>query len=311
MSPRAKADQPDAATLAWVARSCGGRPEDEVVVLRRLSGGIATATHLLTLRSGRKVVLRRHHPEWLADEPETVPGEVEVLGHVRGLGLPAPELLAADSEGIETGGRPALLLRRLAGRIDLAPTDRSSWLRQMADALALVHSKPPPPSVTTVGPSAPAAWSKRHEPPPWSSRPELWARANELIWDQPAPPSSRTPVLVHGDYQHFNLLWSRGRLTGIVDWSPPSTLPLDTDLGHCRLNLVILYGTEAADEFLRRYREVTGREIDPWWDLFETVVFLPSWASTIERQVGRRIPFDADAMHRRVDEHLPTVLARL
>lgn len=303
-------DAPDAATLAWVARSVGG---DEVVRLRRLTGGIATATHLLTLRSGRRVVLRRHAERWVKEDPEVVAGEVEVLGHLARLDLPAPRLLAADATGAETGGRPAMVLARLAGRIELAPPDPPAWLRQMAEALARVHAAPAPPSVRSTSPSVPPPWMERPGPPSWSTRPALWERALTIVWDEPAPPpppGRDRPVLVHGDYQHYNLLWSRGRLTGIVDWSPPHGRPLDSDLGHCRLNLVLLYGTDAADRFLRAYEAVTGLTVDPWWDLLETVSFLPTWADTIRRQVGSRIPFDADAMHRRVDAHLPTLLAR-
>ena len=307
---RAPADAPSPETLAWVGRAVGG---DEVVAVRRLTGGIATATHLLRLRSGRQVVLRRHRERWVREDPTVVAGEVDVLEHVRACGLPrAPELLAADLDGSEGGGRAALLLARLPGRIDLAPADRSDWLRQMADALAGIHAQPAPSSVTSVGPSRPPHWMRRvEEPPPWSAHPALWARALELVWETTPAPVRTHPVLVHGDYQHFNLLWSRGRLTGVVDWSRAQEQPLDVDLGHCRLNLVLLYGTEAADAFLHRYEEVSGVAVDPWWDLLETVEFLPTWANTIRRQVGSRIPFDADAMHRRVDDHLPTLLRRL
>jgi aminoglycoside phosphotransferase (APT) family kinase protein len=295
-----------------VARSVGG---DEVVRQRRLTGGIATATHLLTLRSGRQVVLRRHHVEWL--EGGEVAGEVATLEHLRRFPeLQAPELLAADVDGSSCGGRPAMLLARLPGRIELAPADPADWLRQLAGALALVHATPAPPATPGVGPSKPPPWLQRRDPPTWSAHPELWERASALVWDEPAPTPAAGGrdgrVLVHGDYQHFNLLWSRGRLTGIVDWSPLHDRPLDTDLGHCRLNLVILYGAEVADAFLRRYEEASGgRTVDPWWDLLETVMFLPTWAGTIRRQVGSRIPFDADAAHRRVDAHLPALLDRL
>ena len=312
--PRASADAPDAATLAWVARELGG---DDVVRLRRLSGGIATATHLLTLRSGRQVVIRRHQPGWVESDLGVVPGEVEVLRHLRSLPdlpVPVPELLAADPAGAETGGRPAMVLSRLTGRIELAPADPEDWLRQLGAALAAVHAQPAPPASPAVGPSKPPPWLQRRDPPPWSAHPHLWARASSLVWDEPAPtaPPAEGPVLVHGDYQHFNLLWSRGRLSGIVDWSPQHDRPHDTDLGHCRLNLVILYGTEAADGFLRHYERASGgRTVDPWWDLLETVMFLPTWAPTIRRQVGSRLAFDAEAAHRRVDAHLPTVLARL
>jgi aminoglycoside phosphotransferase (APT) family kinase protein len=306
MPPRA--DAPDAGTLAWVARELGG---DEVVGRRRLTGGIATATHLLTLRSGRRVVLRRHHRRWIANEPWLVREEAATVAHVGGRpGLPTPTLLAADPDGTATGSRPAMVLERLPGRIELAPTDPGSWLQQMAETLATIHDLPPvpgerPPPEERGG----VPWSDfTQPPPPWSAHPEKWTAAMAIAADWPAPAWPST--LVHGDYQHFNLLWSRGRLTGVVDWGGPPPRPLGSDLGHCRLNLAALYGTAVADDFLARYTALTGRTVDPWCDVFEVAIFLPTWAPTLLRQVGGRIPIDAATIHANVDAHLASVLAR-
>lgn len=75
---------------------------------------------------------------------------------------------------------------------------------------------------------------------------------------------------------------------------------------------MILFGTDVAGDFLRRYEALTGgRTVDPWWDLHETLIFLPTWASTILRQVRGRRPVDVDEIHRHVDAHLPAVLRRL
>ena len=302
-STRAPADAPGAGTLRWVEQQLG---QDRVVGVRRLTGGVATATHLLQLSSGDRVILRRHNARWIEWDPTVVAREAETLGHVAGRGLPVPELLACDPDGAATGERPAILLGRLPGSIDLAPADRGSWLDQMASALATIHDLPP---VNASIPPAEQPWSKRPwEPPAWSAHPHLWAEAIERCAEAPPDDGVAPAQLVHGDFQHFNLLWRRGRLTGIVDWGAPPARPIDSDLGHCRLNLVILYGTEVADAFLRRYEAHTGRSIDSAWDLFETVVFLPTWAPTILRQVGSRLPATADAIHRRVDAHLPTLL---
>lgn len=304
---RASADPPGPGTLAWVERELRAGP---VVRIRRLTGGVATATHLLTLAGGQQVVLRRHHARWVESDPTIVAREAATLAYVAGrrLPVPVPELLACDPDGSSTGERPATVLGRLPGRIDLAPADPDAWLRQMAEALAAIHDLPPAP---LERPPSEPPWAVRPwEPPAWSAHPRLWEEAIARAAD--APPGYGEPPdrLVHGDFQHFNLLWSRGRLTGVVDWGAPPARPLDSDLGHCRLNLVILYGTDAADGFLRLYEALTGRSVDPAWDLFETVVFLPTWAPTILRQVGGRIPVDADGMHRRVDAHLSTLLAR-
>jgi aminoglycoside phosphotransferase (APT) family kinase protein len=240
-------------------------------------------------------------------ETDLVRGEAATVAHVAGHGLPTPELLAVDPEGAGTGGRPAMLMARLPGRIDLTPRDPADWLQQMADALAAVHALPPAP---WTAPPVDPAHVDATEPPPWSTHPHLWDEALAIARSEsPAPVFDE---LVHGDFQHFNLLWSRRRLSGIVDWNAPHGRPLDADLGHCRLNLVILYGTEVADDFLRRYEQASGgRTVDPWWDLRETVIFLPTWAPGIARQVGPRLAVDADAIHRRVDAHLPRLLARL
>jgi aminoglycoside phosphotransferase (APT) family kinase protein len=302
-STRASMDAPGAGTLSWIERTLR---RGRVVGARRLTGGVATATHLLQLASGERVILRRHNAGWIEWDPTVVAREAETLAHVAGRGLPVPDLLACDPDGSATGERPAIVLGRLPGRIELAPADRAAWLDQMAAALATIHDLPP---VRASIPPAEPPWSKRPwEPPAWSDHPHLWAEAIARCAEAPPGYGVAPAKLVHGDFQHFNLLWSRGRLTGIVDWGAPPARPLDSDLGHCRLNLVILYGTEVADDFLRRYEARTGRGIDPAWDLFETVVFLPSWAPTILRQVGRRLPVDADAIHRRVDAHLPTLL---
>jgi len=300
-------DPPTPATIAWVERELGER----VVGRRRLTGGIATATHLLTLAGGRRVVLRRHHRKAVEREPWLVREEAATLAHVTGRAFPAPALLAADPDGRATGDRPAMVLARVPGRIELAPADRGSWLQQMAEALAAIHDLPPVPGERPAPEDRGGVpWSDFTQPPPaWSAHPERWVPAMRIAAEWPTP--AWPPTLVHGDFQHFNLLWSRGRLTGVVDWGAPPPRPLDSDLGHCRLNLAALYGTEVADDFLARYTALTGRTVDPWHDVFEVAIFLPTWAPTLLRQVGARIPVDADAIHRRVDEHLAAVLARL
>ena len=281
--------------------------------LRRLTGGIGGATHEVVLDGpqGRRqrLVIRRKHPRWSDAEPDALEREAATLQHLAACGggdgpgvLPVPELVAVR--------RDAMLTRKLGGRIDLAPADPASWLAQQADALAAIHDLPPVPGRTHGG-WAPDFAERR--PPDWSAHPHLWERALEIVRAGHPDPSSdlSARTFVHSDFQHFNLLWTRGRLTGIVDWGGWTLDNPARDVGHCRLNLVILYGTEAADALLSRYVAVTGRPVDPWWDLFETVVFLPSWASTILAQVRSRIRVDVDAMHARVDAHLPTLLAKL
>lgn len=275
--------------------------------MRRLTGGVETSTHEVTLDRAAddrllRLVLRRPHQWAIEQNPDAVAQQAAVLAHVahNAPDLPAPEVLAHDATG--------LLMQRLPGRIDVVPRDMGSWLQQQADALRVIHGIPPIPAA----PRAVAAVDiSAKKPPEWSVHPELWEQALATIAaGHPDPDrADRELTFVHGDFQHFNLLWSRGRLTGIVDWSSYKARHPSKDVGHCRLNLVILYGSEVADDLARRY----GAPVDPWWDLFETCIFLPSWGDTIVRQVGTRlgVPVDVDAIHRRVDAHLPNLLDRV
>ena len=316
MSPlRSAADPLPPDTVAWVERQAGRGWR--TVAARRLTGGIATATHELTLarRDARlRVVLRRPKDEWGPIDPHEMATQAATLEHVRahaGDTVPCPEVLAVAGVDDTADRRTALLMRKLPGRIDLDPVDRSSWLQQQADALAAIHAVPIRPS--TEKRRDEVARFREHlrtlSPPPWSAHRERWAEALEAV-DAVGPPT-KTRTFGHGDFQHFNLLWSRGRLTGVVDWGSGRSYPPGRDAGHNRLNLVILYGSEVAEDFRRRYESAVGRAVDPWWDLVETLVFLPSWGDTIRLQVRGRIPFAVDAMHRRVDAHLPVLLDRL
>jgi aminoglycoside phosphotransferase (APT) family kinase protein len=63
-------------------------------------------------------------------------------------------------------------------------------------------------------------------------------------------------------------LWSRGRLTGVVDWNQASWGPASVDLGHMRWNLALAYGIQAAEEFLAIYGTLTAGAVQhhPYWD---------------------------------------------
>src|ERR671922_688486 len=99
----------------------------------------------------------------------------------------------------------------------------------------------------------------------WSRRRRLRERAIEVASE---PPGGRR-CLLHRDYHPENTPWSRGRLTGIVDWTSGSWGPAAVDTAHMRWNLALSYGLDAPDEFLRRQRSLVavGREEQRYWDV--------------------------------------------
>ena len=107
-------------------------------------------------------------------------------------------------------------------------------------------------------------------------------------------------VLVHGDYQHFNVLWCDGRLSGVVDWPNAATGNRGSNVGHCRLNLAVLFDTRSAADYLVMYEDAAGVRVDRRADLRALLCFDLGWQRFIPRQVAGRAPLDVAGMPGRV-----------
>ena len=115
---------------------------------------------------------------------------------------------------------------------------------------------------------------------------------------------------MHHDFQQFNLLWSSGRLTGVVDWVSGSQGPPAWDVMHAYLNLCLLYSADRAEQFRHAYEAATGTDIHPWWHVYGLVEYLPGWGRFLQRQAGRRLRIDFTGMHDRVEAALEVALQR-
>lgn len=297
-----RSPRPPAATLAWAERSIGRGAR--VIGSRRLTGGLTSFVHELTVARNRrreKYVLRRfvpgEHDEWIK---WAVPAETAVLAALEGKDIPVPRVIGST---IDPDIGPAVLMTRVPGRMLLMPRDRDRWLRQMAEMLARIHS-------FDVTGAAFEPWLDANSlaPPPDASRPDIWKEAFGLVAQAHAP--ART-CFIHRDYQHFNLLWTRERLTGVVDWANACTGPPEVDVGHCRLNLTLLFSADVAERFREMYEAEVGRAIDPWWDVHALVSYGPDWGNFLPLQIDGRAPFDVSGMTRRMEEVLERTLRRL
>jgi aminoglycoside phosphotransferase (APT) family kinase protein len=254
--------RPPERALRWAAAAIGRG--SRIASVRRLTAGGWHANHALTIvdRGGtaHRVVLRRWaRPEWVVEDPEfTAAHEAAVLELLARTTIPVPRVVAADPDGAASGV-PALLITRLPGRPPGLPRDMAAFLEQLARALPAIHAvdrgEELPPYRRYYGLGS-------RTPPAWSRRPELWQRALELAREDPP---SGLRCFIHRDYHPENTLWSRGRLTGIVDWTSACWGPPAVDTGHMRWNLAVTYGLDAADEFLRLVPE--RFEDQPYWDL--------------------------------------------
>lgn len=260
---------PSAKARAWVEKAVG--PGAEVVRFRRLSGGTASAVHAVdvsTMTGGTvHLVLRRHVlPSLLDEEPDLAEREAINLEVLERAGIAAPRLVAVDPDGDQCDA-PAVLMTRVPGRLELKPRDLDQWLRHMAELLPPIHAIDPTPFHIKEW----QMWDDLRElaVPTWSKWPEVWRQLIEIVR---GPWPAYRPCFVHRDFQQYNVLWSRGRPTGVVDWSNASMGPVELDHNHFRYNLLDL-GFEVAESFAVIYREVTNDDPNPFW---EALNFAPS-----------------------------------
>jgi aminoglycoside phosphotransferase (APT) family kinase protein len=241
-----------------------------VVSVRALRGGMSSAVHLVTVQrpGGRRdqAVLRRYvRPD--PDEPEPAAREARALRLAGAADVPTPALLAVDPDG--TGaGVPALLMTRLPGRVDWWPSDLDRWLERLAALLPRIHGAARPADGTL--PRFAPYRQENYRPPGWARYPRVWERAVEISRG-PAP--DLPAVLLHRDYHPGNVLWRRGRVSGVVDWLGACAGPAAADVAHCRLNLLTM-GTEVAEHFTVSWERMAGAAYHPWGDVVTVVGFL-------------------------------------
>lgn len=263
--------RPARAGLQALAESIEG-PGATVVGVRRLTGGLEASTHRVTiaLASGtrRAVVVRRFNrrAQWYDDE--RLPREAAVLASLAGTGVPAPACLVVDVEG-RWLGTPLLVLSCLPGG-PAPPGQWVPWAGRLVDAMASLHSVPAviEPEPWLVG------W--RTGTPPASLVDDPWL---ERVW--PVISACRAELsssgggrlsLVHHDLHPGNTLWSRGRVSGIVDWPLAGAGWPAYDRAYLRLDVSICHGLDAGDAFR------IGAAVDdhPAWDLIVGLRALPN-----------------------------------
>lgn len=300
MMPR-QYEPPAPEILEWVRRHVHAHAR--VTAVARLQGGVTADMDRITVEApsgARDVVLRR----WQFDDEAQaqVTREASALTAIRGHGVPAPQLLAMDADGVETGV-PCTLTSALTGQPDLAPADMRSWLGQLATTQAAIHAVPDRPRTYADAGNGdgepvpvPDRYGGRHRPLDWLSDRGLRDAAREAA----SGPLGDETVFAHGDYQHFNVLWDDGRLTGVVDWPDAATGNRGSDVGHCRLNLAVLFDAETAGAYLTMYERAAGVRVDRRADLRALLCFDLGWQHFVPHQVAGRAPLDLAGMPERV-----------
>lgn len=249
-------------------------PGSTVRGVTRLRGGIEASTHRVDLLTptgaALPVVVRRFDAglDWW--DPARLKTEWEVLESLAGKGLPAPEPLLLDAEGIYLGV-PTMVLSCLPGRAT-SPAGDASWARQLAAALAAVHDLP--------GDRDPEVWLldwQQDAPPAGYRAHPLAERIFAALGPWRAVMAASPTTLAHHDFHPGNTLWQRSRLSGVVDWGQAARGWAGYDVGYCRLDIHLQLGPQAARRFSQAYEAETGGLPDhlPAWEAVAALRALP------------------------------------
>ena len=306
-----------ARAIEWVAAAVPGARG--VRVLGRFAGATTSSLHAIEVeREGAAplaLVLRRYTDARVrATEPQYPRTEAAALRALDGApGVVVPRLIAVDETG-EACDVPAVLMTRLDGRPTLTPPDVGVWVRGLAGALAAVHR--------LDGAGLEGSYARWHDPrtvqpPRWTRHREAWARLIEASRD--LEPAGET-VLLHRDYHPGNVLWQDGAVTGIVDWPNACRGVAGIDVGHCRRDIVMTHGIEAAEAVLAAYGEAAGRAPQSLGGgLCDALTLLDSGVVSGEDDasilgayhVYGRTDLTAEVMHTRLDEYAALIAGRL
>jgi aminoglycoside phosphotransferase (APT) family kinase protein len=247
-----------------------------------LHGGASSAMYALELDGAiGRAVLRCYVsiPE-VEHEPDLARREAEVLQLLTSSPLPTPELIAVDPDG-SVAGVPAVVMSWLPGRALWDARGARPWVEGLAEVLPEIHD------VSVVGNDlrnySPYA-QKSYEPPKWATDRRAWERAVEHFHE---PPPDLGRSFIHRDFHPGNVLWTRGRVNGVVDWQSGCAGPPSVDIGHCRANL-LLDGSGLAELFTVAAEQATGRPYHPWADIACFIGMLDHLRSGPPREAGRR-----------------------
>jgi aminoglycoside phosphotransferase (APT) family kinase protein len=300
--------RPSTETLEWVA-ACMGQGS-RVVGHSRLTGGINSAVHRLTVErhDTRTVVVLRQYPAGSIALRTAMQEEIANLEVVVGSGLPVPTIMAADVAGTATRGAPSLLMTRLPGHVHLNPTEHRLWIGRIAEFAARLHSVDLPAPTFRAWADSWITPRDQFRVPVGAQKPAIWKAAFDAL---ESPPPEDDAVFLHCDYLPVNLLWSRGKITGLTDWNSIHRGSRAIDVGQCRRYLASLYSPEWAEELRSRYESIAGAPLHPWWDLYSLLHHDDNAPRSIARQVAGRRPVDMPGMTARVEIAVGQALRRL
>ena len=271
--------EPHDELTAWLRTQL---PDDDLRIegLDRVEFGHSAEMLIFTVVTGagrRDVVLRlRPRPPALL-EPYDLKRQFDILRALHGTAVRAPRALWLEESG-NVLGRPFFVMERVAGDVyemeapDESPERIRRMCLSMADQLAAIHTVDL--SATGLDSLADGAGHLDRELDHWAdemhrvqrgSLPALERLLEGLRASKPEP--CPTVTLVHGDAKPGNFAFVGDEVSAVFDWEMTTVGDPLTDIGWMELLWMQPVGITShpsaptIDDFLTRYREVTGISI--------------------------------------------------
>lgn len=255
------------------------------------------------------------------DEPEFAPkcaqASFRALEMAQTRSVPVPQPILKDETG-ELLGAPGLITSFVEGRQIASPKDTSTWAQELADLLLRIHDIRPSSEDQELlyeGQEEALFILREYAARERLSHPlsnDMYSAVGDLQSHlEPVP-----AALLHMDYWQGNVLWYRDHVSAVVDWDFASYGDPAIDVAYFRMNMYLRGIKPAADIFLNRYEEVSGKAMKNlgFWEIVAAARALPNpvlWipasremgdpTSTDDRADSDYYEFVADAIQRAYD----------
>jgi aminoglycoside phosphotransferase (APT) family kinase protein len=257
-----------------------GITDDNTQSVAKIPGGNSKDTFLVSLQSGRELIVRRDFPFGPTDT--SAPDEFAILNRLRANGMPAPRPLFAEFHP-QYLGQPALLVEKIPGENALVVAKRDPEVGrfvsfELARLLARLHDIDIEALGFTVG-SESAPDRVRAYVAEW----RRWWNANRLHpsslveagfhWlDRHIPGEVAKIVPVHGDARPDNMMFHNGEVSALLDWEFLHPGDPSEDLQYAKGFVAPFVSWE---EFLEAYRTAGGAPVTDastrFYDVFRSL----------------------------------------
>jgi aminoglycoside phosphotransferase (APT) family kinase protein len=247
-----------------------------VTDITRLTAGASRETWAFRT-GGRELILRRD-PPGRPGAPGSMALEAAAMSAAGAAGLPVPEIVALDAEGVKLGSS-GLVMTRVPGealpqrilRDDRYGAARARLGEQLAVFLARLHDLDPTRLPGLAPLDSLADYQRRYaevdDVSPTFELSESW-----LIDRRP---ESGPAVVTHGDLRLGNFLVDEGGLTAVIDWEfvhlgdPLEDIAFLATKAWRFGSPLEVAGVSTLDDFLATYENESGRSVDRvalhWW----------------------------------------------